>query len=106
MASGISDEIQEVFMPEINFLSLDVKGHAGSPVPNRFLKQVGESHALTVILPGLNYSCDNPLLYYTTDNFIDHSVDVLQLWANYNAADFQSLSSQDQLRWLVDDASA
>jgi hypothetical protein len=93
-------------MSNIEFSSLLINGHANAALPNRFLRQVGESPALAVLLPGLNYSCDNPLLYYTTNLLIAHSVDVLQLWANYNADEFQSLSNQEQIHWLVEDAVA
>lgn len=93
-------------MTSIEFSSLAVTGHAQAALPNRFLRQLGESHSLAVLLPGLNYSCDNPLLYYTTGSLVDHSIDVLQLWANYNTAEFQSLSKQAQLRWLEEDATA
>jgi hypothetical protein len=93
-------------MPDFKFLSLDVKGHASAPLPNRFLKQTGESRTLAVMLPGLNYSCDNPLFFYTTSICISHSIDVLQLWANYNDSAFQSLPDKGQLRWLVEDATA
>ncbi len=104
---SVSDKlIRTVTLPDFKFLSLDVNGHANAALPNRFLKQIGESRALAVLLPGLNYSCDNPLLYYTTNICIAHSIDVLQLWANYNAAEFQSLSEPDQLHWLVGDAAA
>ena len=93
-------------MTDFKFLSLDINGHANTPLPNRFLKQIGESRALAVMLPGLNYSCDNPLFFYTTSICLAHSIDVLQLWANYNANTFQSLPEKDQLRWLVEDATA
>jgi hypothetical protein len=93
-------------MPNIEFSSLAVTGRAQAVLPNRFLRQLGESRSLAVLFPGLNYSCDNPLLYYTTGSLIEHSVDVLQLWANYNAAEFQSLSKQAQLHWLEEDATA
>jgi hypothetical protein len=93
-------------MSNIEFSSLAVTGHAQAALPNRFLRQTGESHALAVLLPGLNYSCDHPLLYYTTEILVAHSFDVLQLWANYTAVEFQALSNQDQVRWLVEDAAA
>jgi hypothetical protein len=93
-------------MPNIEFSSLAVSGHAQAAIPNRFLRQVGESHSLAVLLPGLNYSCDHPLLYYTTYILLEHSFDVLQLRADYNAAEFQSRSNSEQLRWLAEDATA
>lgn len=93
-------------MPNIEFSSLAITGHAQAAVPNRFLRQVGESEHLAVLLPGLNYSCDHPLLYYTTSILLQHSFDVVQLWADYTATEFQSLSNQEQLRWLAEDATA
>ncbi len=93
-------------MPNFEFHTLAVKGHTQADLPNRFLKQTGASRALLVMLPGLNYSCDNPLFFYTTSICLAHSIDVLQLWANYNAREFQLLGEKDQLRWLVDDATA
>ncbi len=57
-----------------------------------------------VLFPGLNYSCDNPLLYYLSRLAVDRSADVLQLWANYTIPEFQSLSKQEQVKWLLEDA--
>jgi hypothetical protein len=93
-------------MPNFEFLALEVKGHASVALPNRFLKQTGESRALLVMLPGLNYSCDNPLFFYTTSICLAHAIDVLQLWANYNLSAFQSLPEKEQLAWLVEEATA
>jgi hypothetical protein len=93
-------------MKKIGYTSLDVAGHADVPLPNRFLKQISIPDTLAVILPGLNYSCDNPLLYYTTSLLIDHSADVLQLWANYTVPEFQSLPKPAQIQWLLADAAS
>jgi hypothetical protein len=93
-------------MPQIEYLSLNIKGHGGTPLPNRFLKQAGRAGGLAVFLPGLNYMCDNPLLYYTANLLVARGVDVLQLWANYAVPEHQSLSKGDQLKWLLDDAGA
>lgn len=93
-------------MPNVEFSSLLVNGHAQATIPNRFLRQVGESHSLAVLLPGLNYSCDHPLLYYTTTILLEHSFDVVQLWANYTVTEYQSLSNQEQLHRLAEDATA
>jgi len=91
-------------MPNIEYTSLHVTGHANGTVANRFLKQVDKARALAVIFPGLNYTCDNPLLYYITRLAIERSADVLQLWANYTLPQFQSLSKPDQVKWLLEDA--
>jgi hypothetical protein len=93
-------------MAKLEFTSLEVASPDHGEVPNRLLKQADEAHALVVILPGLNYTCDNPLLYYLSRLAVDRSADVLQLWANYTLAEFQSLSNPDQVKWLLEDARA
>src|SRR5512146_462385 len=93
-------------MPEIQYTSLDVAKPSGEKIPNRLLKQTGAARALMVIFPGLNYTCDNPLLYYLSSLAVDRSADVLQLWANYTIHEFQGLSKVDQVKWLLEDAHA
>lgn len=41
-------------------------------------------HELAVLLPGLNYSVDNPLLYYTSQLFHERGVDTLSVDFTYN----------------------
>ncbi len=91
-------------MAEIEYTSLDVTTPSGRSVPNRWLKQTGSANALMLMFPGLNYTCDNPLLYYLAGLAVNRSMDVLQLWANYTIHEFQSLSKADQVRWLLEDA--
>ena len=93
-------------MSEIEYTSLDVTSPDHGRIPNRLLKQTGGARALVVLLPGLNYTCDNPLLYYLSHLAIDRSADVLQLWASYASREFQSLSKPAQVQRLVEDARA
>ncbi len=93
-------------MAEIEYTSLEVTTPSGRRIPNRLLKLPGAVRSLMVIFPGLNYTCDYPLLYYTTRLAVERSADVLQLWADYTGQEFQSLSKVDQVKWLLEDARA
>jgi hypothetical protein len=52
-------------------------------VPNTFFRQEAEADHLTMILPGLNYSCDMPLLYYAAQIMLEDGADVLQVKYDY-----------------------
>jgi hypothetical protein len=52
-------------------------------VPNTFFRQENNADHLAFILPGLNYSCDMPLLYYSTQIMLEAGTDVLQVKYDY-----------------------
>lgn len=55
------------------------------PIPdNTFFWQEENTDHLALILPGLNYTCDMPLLYYTAQFLIADGADVLQVKYDYN----------------------
>jgi pimeloyl-ACP methyl ester carboxylesterase len=85
---------------------LDIIGHTGRPTPNRFFKQDRATTRLGIVLPGLGYSADMPLLYYSTRLLLDHGADVLQLRANYMTAEFEALPGEERARWTHADATA
>jgi len=91
-------------MAEIEIGNLVIAGQRGEPVPNRFLRQAGAANELAVILPGLNYTCDMPLLYYPTRLLMERGADVLQLHADYTAPAFQSRSRLEQVAQLGQEA--
>jgi pimeloyl-ACP methyl ester carboxylesterase len=91
-------------MAEIEYNSLEASSPNHGAVRNRWLKQTGPARALVVVLPGLNYTCDNPLLYYLSRLAVDRDADVLQLWADYTLSSFQSASKSQQAEWLREDA--
>jgi predicted alpha/beta-hydrolase family hydrolase len=55
-------------------------------VPNTFFRQETETNHLTMIFPGLNYSCDMPLLYYAAQIILEAGADVLQVKYDYTQA--------------------
>ena len=52
-------------------------------VPNTFFRQETETNHLTMIFPGLNYSCDMPLLYYSAKIMLEAGADVIQVKYDY-----------------------
>jgi hypothetical protein len=93
-------------MAEIVIDKLSIAGHEELPVANRFFRQSGAAETLAVIFPGLNYTCDMPLLYYPARLLAELGADVLQLHTDYTGAAFQSQSRLDQVAWMGQDALA
>jgi dienelactone hydrolase len=92
-------------MPAVEITSIPIQGYAGRPVPNRLFRQAG-ARRLALILPGLSYSCDMPLLFYPARLMIQRGAAVLQVHSDYTQAPFQSASKAEQARWLAEDAQA
>ncbi|MEE9187853.1 MAG: hypothetical protein V3U36_00700 [Anaerolineales bacterium] len=86
--------------------SLEIPGNLGRSVKNKYYQQTGASDNLALIYPGLRYSCDKPLLYYTTKLLLERGYDVLQLRANYRTPQFQDLSQADRTIQLIEDGKA
>ncbi len=86
--------------------SLEIPGNLGHSVKNEYHQQTGASDNLALIYPGLRYSCDKPLLYYTTNLLLERGYDVLQLRANYRTPQFQDLSQADRTIQLIEDGKA
>jgi predicted alpha/beta-hydrolase family hydrolase len=88
------------------FTSLAFQGFHNSPLPNLFLRQADPPTTLAVLYPGLNYTCDMPLLYYSTGLLLRRGVDVLQVKADYTAQAFQSRPPDERAGWLLADSAA
>ena len=83
-----------------------IAGYCGA-VPNTFVRQEGEAEHLAVLLPGMGYTCDMPLFYYAENLLTERGADVLRVeYAYGRRADFGELSDDEQLRWLLADATA
>jgi hypothetical protein len=83
---------------------IEIKGYNAKPVGNLFFRNVGPARGLAVLLPGLRYTCDMPLLYYPTKLFLQRGFDVLQLHTNYASPSFGNLSPDRQIDWMGEDA--
>jgi len=89
------------------FDTLEIPGYHGEPVPNTFFRQAQEARHAAIVLPGIGYTCQMPLLYYPTRLLLDQGADVLWVEYAYNKrSGFQTLSSSEQERWLRTDVNA
>jgi hypothetical protein len=69
-----------------------------NPTPdNTFFWQEDETDHLALILPGLNYTCDMPLLYYTAQFLIADGADVLQVKYDYTQTPQSKTQSLDEM---------
>jgi hypothetical protein len=84
--------------------SLELHGVNNVPIPNTFVSQ--SSNHLCVIFPGLGYTADMPLLYYSSFVMESKGADVLQVNYDYKTKAFQSLSQEDQYNRIISDATA
>jgi hypothetical protein len=84
-----------------NFERLVISGYKGEAVPNTFIRAGARSEKIAVLFPGLNYSCQAPLLYYTTYHLLAKGFDVLLVEYDYrkrgdlNDSEFDELVSAD-----------
>ncbi len=87
--------------------SLDIEGYNGKEIRNKFLKQRKGSGPISIILPGLRYNIDMPMLYYTTGILIEAGHNVLSVDLRYpETPDFLSVSDQERKDWMFKDAEA
>ncbi len=87
--------------------SLNILGYRGEPVPHTFFRQETEVIHLAILLPGWNYTCDMPLLYYPLRLLVSSGADVLRVEYAYNVRPgFSQLSRAEQLNWLWADCGA
>lgn len=74
---------------------LEVIAHQEIPLTNKFIKHKTPSERLALIIPGLRYTCDMPLLYYAARLLLERGCDVLQLWIDPDAPDFERISQAE-----------
>src|SRR5262245_25536830 len=91
----------------VSSATLAVSGYRDEAVPNTFLRQDGATDHIAILLPGINYPCDLPLLYYPARQLTARGADVLRVEYTYNRRpDFAALSAADQAEWLRADTTA
>ena len=72
---------------------LDIRGYRDARVPNTFFNQDARADRIAIILPGWEYTCQMPLLYYPACLLLYSGADVLQVEYAYNLNDdFQASS--------------
>jgi dienelactone hydrolase len=87
------------------YKSIDINGYNGKQVKNTLIS-IGNKTKLAIIFPGVGYTCQMPLLYYTTSILLENGYDAIWIEYDYKNEKFESSDSDEQLRWLNFDAEA
>lgn len=87
--------------------TLEIVGYRDEPVPHRFFRQDRETRHLAIVLPGMGYTADMPLLHYPAQLLLQAGADVLVVdYAYSQRADFAALPPSEREAWLFADVSA
>jgi hypothetical protein len=82
---------------------LSISNPNGRPLSNLFFRADRSRNWLAFMLPGLGYTADMPLLYYSTLLLLNRGVDVLQLKPATQSEDFRALDGDSRINWLRSD---
>jgi len=83
--------------------SLSIKGCNSDPVPNTFFRQDGETEHAAIVFPGLGYTAQMPLLFYSRELLLSLKADVLTVDYDYNGRNFPALDGRERMRILYAD---
>jgi len=87
--------------------TLAITGYRDEPVPHTFLQQDEHARHVAILLPGIGYTCDMPLLYYPARLLLARGADVLRVeYAYQQREDFTATTAEEQGRWVVADVTA
>src|SRR5205085_11493274 len=86
---------------------LAITGYRDEPVPHTFLRQDEHARHVAILLHGIGYTCDMPLLYYPARLLLARGADVLRVeYAYQQREDFTATTAEEQGRWVVADVTA
>jgi pimeloyl-ACP methyl ester carboxylesterase len=86
---------------------VEIAGHAGRPIHNRFYCHEPRSGELTVIIAGFGYTLESPYLFYSRHVPFTNGSDVLAIDLQYSALpEMLGASPEDQESWFQDDTRA
>ena len=86
--------------------TLSLKDYHGQELANQLWPADRPIGWLAVVLPGLGYTSDMPLLFFTRRMLLWRGVDVLNLNLATRSAVFQGATEAEQLAWLTADVLA
>ena len=87
--------------------ALPVTGYRDEPVPNRFFRQEQGADHLALLLPGIGYTADMPLLHYSGHLLLQHAVELLVVDYAYSQNPlFRAAAEADRVQWLLEDVTA
>lgn len=92
----------------LNIERKTVKGFKGTDIPIKILSKNKHSAQLAIILPGMGYGSQAPLLHFSAGVFISKGYDVLQVDYQYNNQDYEDFSEISDaikldVRHVIDD---
>jgi len=85
---------------------LPITGHAGKPLDNQFWSADQPAGTLAILIPGLNYTMDMPLMFFPRRLLLWRDLDVLNLNPDARSTAFQNATELEQLAWLQHDVQA
>jgi hypothetical protein len=83
-----------------------VKGYRNQNISYTHLQQEIGTRSLAIILPGLGYSVQAPLLHFSTGIFLNKSFDVFHVKYQYNDGFYDGLSRKELTEAIQTDAKA
>ena len=79
----------------LNVKAQSVKGYKGLDIPFTILSRSEDSNNLAIILPGVGYTTQAPLLHDSTGVFLNKSFDVLQVNYQYNKKIYDDFTMEE-----------
>ncbi|RNF38117.1 alpha/beta hydrolase [Planococcus salinus] len=83
-----------------------VEGYRGLPVSFHLRKAVEGSRKLAILLPGLGYTAEAPVLHYARKSFLLRSFDVLEINYRYDSEAYSGFSQTEIVEAVQFDAKA
>ncbi|MGG3912616.1 alpha/beta hydrolase [Rossellomorea vietnamensis] len=72
-----------------------IKGYGGIDVTYTRLSQGDNAEGIAILLPGLGYTVQAPLLHYSTGIYLEKGFDVLHVNYQYTGADYETFSVEE-----------
>ncbi|MDD4872544.1 MAG: hypothetical protein PHR77_18495 [Kiritimatiellae bacterium] len=91
----------------VSINSLSIEGYNTELVPNTFFQQKEETEHGVIVFPGLGYTSQMPLLFYSSNLMLSLKADVLTVDYAYNRRqDFKTLNNEERARCFLADVQA
>ena len=86
---------------------LQIKGYANRSLKNTFFRQPNDPKKVAIVFPGLAYSSQMPVLYYSIKAVLASGINALAVDYDYsNIPEFLEQSQETRSEWLIEDVEA
>lgn len=85
---------------------MKISGFDHKPLPNRLMEPEKSNGWLAVILPGIGYTMDMPILYMIRSMLVSYGCTTLNINPRSNLPEFEALNDFNKFEWLGYDAKA